>query len=119
MIKRLIDIARANLNHFSDKKAGEKSSADSINETAFGFDEAESRTTRQPEQAEDPLARYYANLEISPGSDLKAVKSAWKRMMKKYHPDLHDSDPEKRKTADDLTRRLTESYRILDKELRR
>ena len=119
MIKRLIDIARASLNHFGDKKAGEKTSADSINETAFDFDESESRRARQPEQAEDPLAQYYANLEISPGSDREAVKSAWKRMMKKYHPDLHDSDPEKRKTADELTRRLTESYRILDKELRR
>lgn len=117
MIKRLIDIARANLNHFVDKKAGEKASDDSINETAFGFDESESRKTRRPVQAQDPLAQYYANLEISPGSDREAVKSAWKRMMKKYHPDLHDSDPEKRKTADELTRQLTESYRILDKEL--
>lgn len=119
MIKRLIDIARANLNHFGDKRAGEKASADSNPESSFGFDESESGRTHQPKQAEDPLAPYYANLEIFPGSDRKAVKSAWKRMMKKYHPDLHDSDPEKRKTADELTRRLTESYRILDKELRR
>ena len=117
MLKRLIDIARANLNYFADKRAEEKTSADSINETVFGFDASESRRTRQPEQAQDPLARYYANLEISSGADRQAVKSAWKRMMKKYHPDLHDSDPEKRKTADELTRRLTESYRILDKEL--
>jgi len=119
MIKRLIDIASANLNHFGEKRAKEKSSADSIPESPFGFGESGPGRTRQPKQAQDPFAQYYANLEISPGSDRKAVKSAWKRMMKKYHPDLHDSDPEKRKTADELTRRLTESYRILDKELRR
>jgi DnaJ-domain-containing protein 1 len=117
MIKRLIDIARANLSHFGEKRAAEKTSADSIHEPDFEFDESESRRTYQPRQAEDPLAQYYANLEIAPGADREAVKSAWKRMMKKYHPDLHDTDPEKRKTADELTRRLTESYRILDKEL--
>ncbi len=117
MLKRLIDIARANLNHFGDQRAGEKLSAGSTQEPEFEFDASESRRTRKPEQAEDPLARYYANLEIAPGADREAVKSAWKRMMKKYHPDLHDTDPEKRKTADELTRRLTESYRILDKEL--
>lgn len=117
MIKRLIDIARANLNHFGEKKAQEKASADSTHESAYGFDESESRGSHQPKQAEDPLAQYYANLEISPGSDRETVKSAWKRMLKKYHPDLHNTDPEKRKTADELTRRLTESYRILDKEL--
>ena len=83
MIKRLIDIARANLNHFGNKRPEEKSSTDSIPESPFGFDESESRRARQPEQAEDALAQYYANLEISPGSDREAVKSAWKRMMKK------------------------------------
>jgi len=115
MIKRLIDIARANWGHLGDKRAGEKASADFVSESDLGFDEPE--LIRKPKQAEDPLAEYYANLEVSPGSDREAVKFAWKRMMKKYHPDLHDSDPEKRKTADELTRRLTESYRILDKEL--
>lgn len=117
MFKRLIDIARANLNHFSDQRAEEENSTGSTEEPAFGFDASEPGRTDQPKQAHDPLARYYANLEIAPGADREAVKTAWKRMMKKYHPDLHDTDPEKRKTAEELTRRLTESYQILDKEL--
>lgn len=117
MFKRLIDIARANLNHFSDQRADEKKSTGSPEEPAFDFNASEPGRTSSPKQAHDPLARYYANLEVSPGADRDAVKTAWKRMMKKYHPDLHDSDPEKRKTAEELTRRLTESYQILDKEL--
>jgi len=117
MFKRLIDIARANLNHFSGQRAEEKNSTGSTEESAFGFDASEPGRTSPPKQGDDPLARYYANLEIKPGADRKEVKTAWKRMMKKYHPDLHDSDPEKRKTAEELTRRLTESYQILDKEL--
>ncbi len=109
MMKRLVDIARANLNDIMGKRAEE--------ETAFNFDTQEAF---EPGPAlSDPFAQYYANLEIPSGSDREAVKSAWKRLLKKYHPDLHDADadPEKRKVAGELTRRLTESYRILDKEL--
>jgi DnaJ-domain-containing protein 1 len=114
MMKRLVDIARANLNGFMGKKAKAKT-VGFQDETPFEFDTQEAFASRP--EAPDPLAQYYANLEIPPGADRSAVKSAWKRMLKKYHPDLHDADPEKRKVAGELTRRLTESYRRLDKEL--
>lgn len=107
MMKRLVDIARANLNDFMGKRAEE--------ETSFNFDTPEAFESASAPS--DPFAQYYANLEIPVDSNREAVKSAWKRMLKKYHPDLHDADPEKRKVAGELTRRLTESYRILDKEL--
>jgi DnaJ-class molecular chaperone len=117
MIKRLIDIARANFGNFSAGRGKEASSDDIRDESPLGFDAPESGGAPKVQQTEDPLAVHYANLEIAPGADRETVKAAWKRMMKKYHPDLHDTDPEKRKTADELTRRLTESYRIIDKEL--
>ena len=120
MIKRLVDIARANVGSFFDKGAGEKVSEEPLseeplNDTHFAYDEP--KAAPPASKPFDPLAQYYANLEIPPGSDRETVKSAWKGLLKKYHPDLHDADPEKRKVADELTRRLTESYRILDKEL--
>jgi preprotein translocase subunit Sec63 len=59
----------------------------------------------------DPkMAEYYANLEIPYGSDLLTVKTAWKKLMRKYHPDLHARDPEKRQTAEILTQRLNKAY---------
>ncbi|MBI2876433.1 MAG: DnaJ domain-containing protein [Candidatus Tectomicrobia bacterium] len=64
------------------------------------------------------LAQYYANLEVPYGSDLATVRSAWKRMMKKYHPDLHSHNPEKCRTATLLTQRLTEAYQELEKALK-
>lgn len=64
------------------------------------------------------LAQYYANLEVPYGADLATVRSAWKRMMKKYHPDLHSKDPEKYRTATLLTQRLTEAYQELEKVLK-
>jgi curved DNA-binding protein CbpA len=62
----------------------------------------------------DPLAKYYANLEIPVGSNRETIKTAWKTQMKKYHPDLHGSDPKKKQIAEELTRQLNEAYRTLD-----
>jgi DnaJ-domain-containing protein 1 len=68
--------------------------------------------------ARDPrLAGYYANLEVPYGADLETVRSAWRRMMKKYHPDLHHSDPEKRRVANELCAELTRAYRELERVL--
>ena len=64
----------------------------------------------------DPLAKYYANLEIPVGSDQAIIKNAWKKQLKKYNPDLHCSDPEKKMIAENLTRQLNEAYRILNLE---
>ena len=36
---------------------------------------------------------------------------------RKYHPDLHSTDPEKRKIADELARRLNGAYEQLQKRL--
>jgi DnaJ like chaperone protein len=58
----------------------------------------------------DDLAKNYANLEIPYGSDLQTAKKAWKKMLKKYHPDLHSRDPEKLETATRLTQGLTKAY---------
>jgi DnaJ-domain-containing protein 1 len=66
----------------------------------------------------DPkLEEYYANLEIPYGSDIETVQSAWKKQMRRYHPDLHANDPEKRKTAKILAQRLNKAYEELTEYL--
>ena len=100
MIKRLFNIARAELNDLTQKNK----STDAPEPDIFEI--------RQEET--DPLAKYYANLEIPVGSDRETIKTAWKTQIKKYHPDLHDSDQEKKQIAEELTRQLNEAYRILD-----
>ncbi len=66
----------------------------------------------------DPeLAELYSNLEVPYGSDLATVRKAWKRQLRKYHPDLHSKDPEKRKIADELAQRLNGAYEQLRKRL--
>ena len=100
MIKRLFNIARSEFNDLVQK------------EKSVPLPEPNFLETHQKES--NPLARYYANLEIPVGSDRETIKTAWKTQLKKYHPDLHGSDPEKKQIAEELTRKLNEAYRILD-----
>jgi DnaJ-domain-containing protein 1 len=110
MIKRLYNITRASINDFLRQREQP--------EFKEQWDFSNQKDDARPEPAEvDPLAQYYSNLELQPGANREAVHSAWKRLMKKYHPDLHETDPKKIDIANELTRKLTEAYQILDKEL--
>lgn len=63
------------------------------------------------------FASYYAALEIPYGSDLNIVKAAWRRLQKKYHPDLYSQDPEKIKIAQEVTQGINEAYFELKKAI--
>ena len=65
------------------------------------------------------MAGYYANLEIPYGSDSQTVRTAWKQMMKRYHPDLHGTDPQRRQVAEQLSAQLTQAYQELVAALER
>lgn len=67
----------------------------------------------------DPeLARYYANLELPLGADLQQVKEAWKRLVRRYHPDLHSTDPDNQRVATELVQGLNRAYEELRKRLK-
>ncbi len=68
-------------------------------------DEADPGPTVDPE-----LAGYYANLELPYGADLEAVRRARKRLMRKYHPDLHGADPQRQRVATELVKGLNLAY---------
>ena len=112
MIKRILKIAQAELNDFvrKNKFFGNYASSD---KTINFQEKSEYKGTFS---SSDPLAKYYANLEIPVGSDQTIIKIAWKKQLKKYHPDLHCSDPEKKIIAENLTSQLNEAYRILSSE---
>ena len=112
MIKRIFKIAQAELNDLVRKNKFFENCVSSDKPINFQ-EQPEYKDTFSPS---DPLAKYYANLEIPVGSDQAIIKNAWKKQLKKYHPDLHCSDPEKQKIAENLTRQLNEAYRILSSE---
>lgn len=65
------------------------------------------------------LREIYATLEVKPGATYDEVKSSYRRLMRKYHPDLHINDPKKHKAATALTMQLTEAYRQLEAHLKK
>jgi DnaJ-domain-containing protein 1 len=76
-------------------------------------------TPRRTSSGDEAIRRAYAALEVAPGSDFDTVRKAYRRLMRKYHPDLHTSTPAAQKAANDLAQKLTESYKLLEKQLRK
>ena len=68
----------------------------------------------------DPeLTRYYANLELPDGAPIDAVRRARRRLLARYHPDLHSADPEKKRTATQLAQGLNRAHDELVSRLER
>jgi|TARA_B110000196_G_C20634455_1_gene425579 DnaJ-domain-containing protein 1 len=109
LFNRLFELTRAYVGSRSGSERAWENDTEPVASTR-----PEAGATQDPE-----LARYYANLEIPYGSDIETVRAAWKRMMKKYHPDLHSTDPQKRQVADELSAALTRAYQELIQVLER
>ena len=116
LISRLYDVIRSNLhvsNYSRDKHAYD--TAD-LEEEIFGDSESKAFDDDLPPGADPELAKYYANLEVPYGSDLETVKKSWKRLARKYHPDVNADDP---KAAEEKFKEVSEAYeRLADKEKR-
>jgi hypothetical protein len=63
------------------------------------------------------LRELYAQLEVPLGAPFEEVKKSFRRLMRKYHPDLHAGNPQKHKTATQLTMSLTQAYNELEQHL--
>ena len=63
------------------------------------------------------LMHYYAALEIPYGSDLATVRQAYRRLMKRYHPDRHRHDIHKARIATEIVQELHHAYHELCKRL--
>jgi curved DNA-binding protein CbpA len=56
------------------------------------------------------LADWFRTLDVSPGAELSEIKSAYRRMMRKYHPDMHAGNPQRQKAANEMSMRVTTAY---------
>ena len=71
-----------------------------------------STTTARTPQRRLPasLRTDFRNLEVPVGAPLPEVRKAYKRLMASYHPDRHSSDPDRMRTATEVTKKLNHSY---------
>jgi DnaJ-domain-containing protein 1 len=80
----------------------------------FPLDEAAEADIAAPEL----VARWYGVLELPAGAELQAVRSSYRRLLFRFHPDKFAGDPDKQRMATELTRGLTVAYRGLAAHLR-
>jgi DnaJ domain len=66
--------------------------------------------TPRPGSDDAKLAEWYRTLDLQPGSDLAEIKSSYRKLMRKYHPDLHTSNAQKQRAATELSMRVTQAY---------
>jgi len=56
------------------------------------------------------VSRWYGNLELPLGASAAEVRAAYRRMMRRYHPDRQGMDPKREEVATELTRELRAAY---------
>ncbi|MFN0248555.1 MAG: J domain-containing protein [Kofleriaceae bacterium] len=67
----------------------------------------------RPGSQDAQLAEWYRILDLSPGADMAQIKSSYRQLMRKYHPDMHAGNPSKQKAATELSMRVTTAYNSL------
>ena len=66
---------------------------------------------------DDALTAAYKQLEIEPGAAMPEIKSQFRKLMRKFHPDRHSGNPKKQKAATELTMRITAAYNVIDEHM--
>jgi curved DNA-binding protein CbpA len=77
--------------------------------TGWGGGSSSGRPPR-PGSTEANLLEWYRVLDLEVGADMPQIKTAYRRMMRKYHPDMHAGSPQKQKAATELSMRVTTAY---------
>ena len=63
----------------------------------------------------EALRQDFKNLEVPFGASYAEIKSAYKGLLRRYHPDKHANDPEKLKSATEVTKKINASFLKLKK----
>ena len=59
---------------------------------------------------------YYQTLGLPQGASFEQVKVAYKKLMKAYHPDRHQADPQKQRWAVEQSQKVNEAFAFLEKK---
>lgn len=112
LTRRLRRIARAQIGDLwsrsTDRDDRPEAWADDLNPSAT--DTASTDGSTDTPAVPDDVARAYRALEVPVGSDRETVKKGYRRVMKAYHQDRFDEDPERREIAGEVSQRLNAAY---------
>lgn len=78
--------------------------------SSAGASSGSSARPPRPGSHDAQLAEWYRVLDLNVGADIPQIKSAYRQLMRKYHPDMHAGNPGKQKAATELSMRVTAAY---------
>lgn len=104
LFKRIKNIIKSNLNHDPEQEIDLNDYEDLYFEDST--DLPQDNTERE----------YYANLELEYGADFNKIKSAYRRLLKKYHPDFYQNNPKKQEAAIKITKKINEAYLYFERK---
>ena len=64
----------------------------------------------RPGSSEAQILEWYRVLDLEVGADMAQIKTSYRQLMRKYHPDMHAASPQKQKAATELSMRVTTAY---------
>jgi DnaJ-domain-containing protein 1 len=105
--RRMKDQAARSGGYTAASGAGWASSSTSNSGSSTG--NSNSRPPR-PGSTEAQLLEWYRVLDLQVGADMAQIKTSYRQMMRKYHPDMHAGNPQKQKAATELSMRVTTAY---------
>jgi DnaJ-domain-containing protein 1 len=73
------------------------------------------RASSGAKSADEALRRDYATLEVAFAAPLAEVRTSYKRLLHKYHPDRFSGDAEKQALANEVTQRLNAAFARIEK----
>jgi DnaJ-domain-containing protein 1 len=93
-------------------KGGTWSSTSSSSSSSSGSTNTSSGSARSPRPGsnEAQVLEWYRVLDLQVGADMAQIKTSYRQLMRKYHPDMHAGNPSKQKAANELSMRVTTAY---------
>lgn len=67
----------------------------------------------RPGSRDAEIAEWYRILDLQVGAEMSQIKTSYRQLMRKYHPDMHAGNPQKQKAATELSMRVTAAYNNL------
>lgn len=86
------------------------SSTSSSSSSSSSNSSSGSARSPRPGSNEAQVLEWYRVLDLQVGDDMAKIKSSYRQLMRKYHPDMHAGNPQKQKAANELSMRVTTAY---------
>ena len=80
------------------------------------YDEILSETKTTETVKNDKEKEYYEILELKYGAPFSQIKAAYKKLLKKYHPDFFRNNEEKYQKAVIISKKINEAYSYFERK---